>query len=161
MVVDGVVSVVMVIVLDGFAASHTVTHIVVRPHVELVHRAPVLVHPRALSVEQRPAVSRSRSQGETGSLVAGVAWQHGGPWISVRETEFSSLIGRALTRLYSHWLIGIMMLLRQLTYAIKTQLKAPKALGRSAPYYGQWLCLYGIRVNSIQIKNLICHTDTG
>ena len=57
MMVEGIVCVVMVIILYRFAASHTVTHIVVlRPHVQLVHGAPVLLHPRALTVEQRPAL---------------------------------------------------------------------------------------------------------
>ena len=72
--VVGVVGVVVVIVLDRLAASHTVTHVVVRPHVQLVHRAPVLFHPRALTVEQRPALPRPRGHRETGGLVARVAW---------------------------------------------------------------------------------------
>ena len=73
-VVEGVVGVVVVIVLDRLAASHTVTHVVVRPHVQLVHRAPVLFHPRALTVEQRPTLPRPRGHRETGGLVARVAW---------------------------------------------------------------------------------------
>ena len=47
----------LVVVLDRLAAPHAVTHIVVRPHVELVHGAPVLLHPGTLSVEQRPPVT--------------------------------------------------------------------------------------------------------
>ena len=77
LMVDGVVSVVVVIVLDRFTAPHTVTHIVVRPHVELVHWAPVILHSRALTVEQRPTFTGSRGQRETGRLVARVAWCQG------------------------------------------------------------------------------------
>ena len=88
LMVEGVVSVVMVIVLNRLAASHTVTHIVVRPHVELVYRAAVVLHPRSLSVEQRPTVSRPRGQGETGGLVARVAWGQGQ---GLQTSDLSSL----------------------------------------------------------------------
>ena len=61
MVVAGVVRIVVVIVLDRLAAPHTVTHIVVlRPRVQLVHRAPVLLQPGAGAVEQRTALGGSR-----------------------------------------------------------------------------------------------------
>ena len=88
LMVEGVVSVVMVIVLYRLAASHTVTHIVVRPHVELVYRTAVVLHARSLSVEQRPAVSRPRGQGETGGLVARVAWGRGQ---GLQTSDLSSL----------------------------------------------------------------------
>ena len=51
-------------------------------------------------------------------------------------------------------LVEIIVVLRQLSYAIKTQLKAPKA-----PYYRciscLSLCLYGIRVASMHGKDLL------
>ena len=61
-------------------------------------------------------------------------------------SQFSTLIGRAPARLGSHWLVWIMMLLPQLSSAMKTRLKAP--IGR---YFlpCQPMCLYGIRVASI------------
>ena len=56
---------VVVVVLDGLAAAHAVTHVVVGPHVQLVHRRPHGLQPRAAAVVQRPALPQP---------VAGVAW---------------------------------------------------------------------------------------
>ena len=75
-------------------------------------------------------------QGRTGSN--GNSPSQSGPSL---QAEFSTLIGRGPTRLGSHWLIGIMMLLCLLSYAIKTQQKArntPKGFGCLKS------CLYGI-----------------
>ena len=45
---------VVIVVGDRLAATHAVTHIVVGPHVQLVHGAPKLLHPGGLAIEQRP-----------------------------------------------------------------------------------------------------------
>ena len=65
---------IVIVVLDWLAAPHAVTHVVVRPHVQLVYWAPVLVHPGGLAVEERPPVSGPRREAELGLLVAGVPW---------------------------------------------------------------------------------------
>ena len=49
---QGVGGLVVIVVGDRLAAPHAVTHIVVRPHVQLVHRAPVLLHSGGLAIEQ-------------------------------------------------------------------------------------------------------------
>ena len=51
---QGVWGLVVIVVGDRLAAAHAVTHIVVRPHVQLVHGAPELLHPGGLAIEQRP-----------------------------------------------------------------------------------------------------------
>ena len=56
---------VVVVVLDGLAAAHAVTHVVVGAHVQLVHGAPHGLQARAAAVVQRPALPQP---------VAGVAW---------------------------------------------------------------------------------------
>ena len=43
---------VVIVVGDRLAAAHAVTHIVVGPHVQLVHGAPQLLHPGGLAIEQ-------------------------------------------------------------------------------------------------------------
>ena len=43
---------VVIVVGDRLAATHAVTHIVVGPHVQLVHGAPQLLHPGGLAIEQ-------------------------------------------------------------------------------------------------------------
>ena len=49
--VVGGVGLVMIIVLYWLAAPHTITHIVVRSHVQLMHRTLILLNPRSLPVE--------------------------------------------------------------------------------------------------------------
>ena len=49
---QGVGGLVVIVVGDRLAAPHAVTHIVVGPHVQLVHGAPQLLHPGGLAIEQ-------------------------------------------------------------------------------------------------------------
>ena len=62
---QGVGGLVVIVVGDRLAATHAVTHIVVGPHVQLVHGAPHGLQARAAAVVQRPALPQP---------VAGVAW---------------------------------------------------------------------------------------
>ena len=53
------------------------------------------------------------------------------------------------------WLVDIMVLLHKLSYAIKTQVKAPKAPFPCRVISCLSLCLYGIRVASMHGKDLL------
>ena len=65
----------------------------------------------------------SEENEEAGERCETVIMLNGTHTMRGEQAQFSTTIGPGPARLCSHWLIGIIVLLRQLSYAIKTQLK--------------------------------------